>query len=81
MNKAELLKKNKLDLEHSEYLVKAGAFFTVGLTLAVTIFFSLENEGAAQAFILSLIIGGIFLLRSSDYFNDCKAVRKKLGLI
>jgi len=81
MNKKDILKKNTLDLEHSEYLIKAGGFFTAGLTISVTIFLSLRNEDRINAFILMFLILGIGLLKSSEYFNNCKTLRKKIASI
>ena len=81
MNKRDILKKNTLDLEHNEYLIKAGGFFTVGITISVTIFLSLKNEDATSAFILAFLILGMALSKSSEYFNNCKTLRKKIASI
>jgi len=72
------IKKNILDLEHSEYLGKGTTEIGIGLGGFIAIYFSIVNQNFLIAIITALLFCLIFCVDGIKKLNYCKSKKKEI---
>lgn len=77
-NQNFIIKKNVLDLEHSEKLSRGITKIGAAMTGFVAIFLTLKGEAFADAVITAAIWCLMFLVMGFSDLEDCKNLRKEV---
>ena len=72
------IKKNILDLEHSEYLSKGTTEIGIGLGGFIAIYFSIVNQNFLIGIITALLFCLIFCVDGIKKLNCCKTKKKEI---
>ena len=74
-----MLKKNLLDLEHSEKLTRGVTEIAIAVGGFLSILVTLSTKALVVAIITALIFALIFLIDGLKKISECKEIRKRIS--
>ena len=75
-----IIKKNVLDLEHTESMARAVTLLAIGLGGFPTLLFGLNMKGITTivAIMITLFFSFLFIFSALQSFNQCREIRDKI---